>query len=158
MNGENMGTGDMLKKVSYTHQALCDLVLERPWVSQGDIARHFGYTEGWVSQIIRSDALREFLTERKAELLDPALREAINGRMEALAHRSVDVLMARLDLPNASVEVALKALETTTRALGYGAQKGPVGNTFNFVVAMPQKEVDGAAWVEAHKPGLVIDA
>jgi hypothetical protein len=158
MNGENLGTGDMLKKVSYTHQALCDLILEKPWVSQGDIARHFGYTESWVSQIIRSDALREYLVERKAELMDPALREAINGRMESLAHRSVDVLMAKLDLPNVSAETALKALEVTSRALGYGAQKTGVNLVQNFVVAMPPKEVDGAAWVAVHQPGRSLGA
>lgn len=140
-----------LKELSYTHEAMVDLLVQRPMISQGDVARHFGYTEGWVSQIIRSDGFRELIAARKKELVDPVILQGLEQRMEALASRSADILMDALELKR-SPEVALKALEVSSRALGYGAAKLGVNIQQNFVVAMPQKSVDSDSWVVDHKP------
>lgn len=147
MSAEN--TGAVIQKPSYTHAAMVDLIAQNPMVSQREIAYHFGYTEGWVSQILRSDALQELLAKRKNELQDPALLAALQNRLDALAHRSVDILMDALDTKK-SPEVALKALELTTRAKGYGAQG--LHLTQNFVVAMPQKAASGDEWMAEHRP------
>jgi len=144
--------GNAVMKVNYTHQALCDLILENPWITQGQIATYFGYTEGWVSQLLSADAVKEFLAERKAELMDPLLRQAINERLEGLAKQSMAVLQTKLALPNPSADLALKALEISTRSLGYGAKQAGVELHQHFVVAMPPKEVDGEAWIAKHAP------
>jgi len=147
--------GNAVKKASYTHQALVDMLLANPAATQGEIARHFQYTESWVSQLLSSDAVKEYLIERKVELLDPILKASMENRLDALAKRSMDVLQKKLDLPEASGELALKALEISTRARGYGvaANKGPT--TFNFVVAMPEKAVDGESWTTKHRPAAI---
>jgi hypothetical protein len=131
------------------------MLLANPAATQGQIATHFGYTQSWVSQLLSSDAVKEYLIERKVELMDPILRASMENRLDALAKRSMDVLQEKLDLPTASGELALKALEISTRARGYGvaANKGPT--TFNFVVAMPEKAVDGEAWTTKHRPAMI---
>ena len=146
-----------VKKVRYTHQAMIDLIIANPAISQGEIARHFGYTQGWVCQILSSDAVKEMLAARKRELTDPALVAAIEEKFEALARRSMDVLLEKLDLPNASADVALKALDITAKALGYGASKQSIAVNTQFVVAMPAKAENTDAWVSSHSP-RVIDA
>jgi hypothetical protein len=146
---------DVIAKTSYTHAALVDAIIMNPSISQKDLAAHFGFTQGWLSRILRSDAVREMIAARKAELIDPTIVASIEQNMEALAQRSMDVLMEKLDLPNASPDIAVKALEITSRALGYGAQKSGVSIQQNFVVAMPPKSVDGAAWVGEHSPRVI---
>lgn len=143
-------TGNVIDKPNYTHEALINQIIANPAISQRELARHFGYTEGWVSQILRSDALRELLAARKVEVLGPLFAEA-EKRFEALAHRSIDVLMEQLDTKG-SADVALKALDITSRAMGYGIKQAGVQLTQNFVVAMPPKAADGDAWVASHSP------
>jgi len=129
---------------------MADVILENPGISQGEIARHFGYTQGWVSQVIHSDSFIEYLASRKAALTDPTLAMALEERLTGLAHRSIDVLMNQLDMKE-SAEVALKALELTTRARNYGAG---VNIQNNFIALMPQKAQNGEKWMEEHNPRL----
>jgi hypothetical protein len=75
--------------------------------------------------------------------------------MEALAHQSLEVLQENL-MGKRSADVALKALELTSRALGYGAKQVGVQLTQNFVVAMPQKAADGDSWVTQHSPRAAV--
>ena len=55
-----------LKKISYTHDAIIDAIIASPGVSQGELAKEFGYTQTWLSIMIGSDAFQSRLTERKA--------------------------------------------------------------------------------------------
>jgi len=138
-------------KPSYTHAAMVDLLVQNPMITQGDIARHFGYTEGWVSQVLRADAIRELIAARRNELLDPVVLQGLEKRLEALAHQSLEVLQTQLQL-KPSADVALKALELSSRALGYGAKDRGAQIVQNFVVAMPEKSIDGDDWVARHHP------
>lgn len=149
--------GQAVAKVRYSHEALCDMLLAQPWSSQKDIAAYFDYSEAWVSQLLQSDALKEYMIKRKVELMDPLLRASMEERLDGLARRSIDILQAKLDLPidKVSSEVAIKALDISTRARGYGAGAKGVSITQNFVVAMPEKSVNGEAWVEKHRPPAI---
>ena len=151
-------SGQVLAKPSYTHEAMVDMLVVNPMISQAALARHFGYTEGWVSRILRSDALQEMLAARRKEMIDPIVAQSLEKSFEALASRSAAVLMDKLDLPTVTADVAVKTLEVSSRALGYGAQKAGINIQQNFVVAMPQKSVDGGSWVEEHSPRVVNQA
>ena len=104
-----------IAKVRYTHDAMIDLVIENPWISQNEIGARFGYTATWVSLIFSSDAFQERLTARKTELVDPTLRASIEERLRAVASRSLDVLLEKLNKPAASVPDNL-ALEQQSSA------------------------------------------
>ena len=139
-----------LKKMSYTHDAMIDVLLANPMVSQGELAAYFGYTQSWVSRVLSSDAFRELYTKRKLETSDPLVMQGIEQRLEALCLQSIEVLERKLEA-SPSADIALKALEVTARAKGYGAAKAPQAQ-FNFVVHMPAKAASPAAWVDEHKP------
>lgn len=148
-----------LKTLSYTHEALVDAIIANPTVSQGQLAARFGVTPGWLSRILRSDAIREMIAKRKGELVDPLVMQSIETRLLALADQAMTVLQEKLDAsPNA--EVALKALEISTRAAGYGVARGTQVNVNaqTYVVAMPAKEPDSAKWVEAYSGRAPIEA
>lgn len=111
--------------MKYTHDAMIDLVVSDPWISQNQIAAHFGYTPAWVSIIFSSDAFRERLEQRKQELIDPTIRASIEERLRAVVSRSLDVLAEKLAQPAKSVpdNLALRALEYGAKGLGLGQQQ-----------------------------------
>jgi len=118
------GQAPGIQKIRYTHDAMIDLVVANPWISQGEIAERFGYTQAWVSIVFSSDAFRNRLEERRNELVDPTIRASIKERFDALVTRSLEVLQAKLSKPAEQVSdsLALKALELGARALNVGAQ------------------------------------
>jgi len=142
------------EKVRYSHQAMADLILANPAISQNELAGHFGYTPGWVSQIVNSDAFQAFLATRKEELVNPVITASVEEKLMTLAKKSLDVLHEKL-ATEPKADTALKSLEVSTRALGYGAKADREVN-FNFVVALPQKAESNAAWLEQKRQ--IIDA
>ena len=145
-----------ITRVKYSHDAMIDLIIARPAISQGELASHFGYTQPWVSRVMNSDAFQARLAERKTELIDPTITATMDEKLRALASKSLDVVLDKLHATN-SAELGLKAIELTTRALGYGARQQSVNLQQNFVVALPPKAESEQAWAQAHSRGPVID-
>lgn len=121
---ETAPTMGKLQKVSYTHDAMIDLIIEkgaRPGgISQREIAAHFGYTEGWISNILASDAFQARMAARREEVIDPRIKATLEERFRALVIRSLTVLEAELEKPAVKPEVALRAAELGARSLGLG--------------------------------------
>ena len=111
-----------IARVKYSHDAMIDLLIANPAISQNEIAANFGYTVPWVSRIMNSDAFQARLALRKEELLDPVIVASIEEKFRALASKSLDVVLDKLSVTN-SAELGLKALEISAKALGYGARQ-----------------------------------
>ena len=122
------GSVDMprIDRVNYTHDAMIDLVLQNPMISQNELAAHFGYTPTWVSIIFNSDAFQARLAARKTEIIDPLVRGQVEEAIKGLVSRSVEILREKLDSPNTSSDLALEVFKASTRAAGYGARTGSV--------------------------------
>lgn len=146
---------DAIKHCSYSHDAMIDMIVANPWINQGELARNFGYTEGWVSQVIASNAFQARLEERKDALIDPAIRATIEENFRGLVHRSIQILMRKLDEPTSKIsdELALKALEIASKAAGYGAKGSTVQVNTQFVVQVPAKAASSADWVKQNSAG-----
>lgn len=111
-----------LKKVGYSHKALADLIIEKPWVSQNELAGYFGYSASWVSNILASDAFQVYLESRKDELVDPTIKATLEERFKALTEQSLRILQEKLAQPAVLVPdgLAIKAAELGARSLGFG--------------------------------------
>lgn len=138
-----------IARVKYTQDAMIDLIIAEPMISQNTIALHFGYTPAWVSRVFNSDAFQARLAERKGDLVDPTLLLSLDERLKALATRSLDIVMDKLEATK-STELAVKAAEMSIKALGYGARQNNLNVQNNFVVAMPQKAADAGDWAAKH--------
>lgn len=139
-----------LKKVSYTHDGMIDLIIASPMISQNEIAAHFGYTPGWVSQVFNSDAFKERLAARKEEIIDPVIRTSIEEKLNALADKSVQVLLEKLHQTQ-NMNVAIRALDVTTRALGYGAKQNNV-QVNNYIAHVPPRAISVDDWRSNYTP------
>jgi DNA-binding MarR family transcriptional regulator len=138
-----------LARVKYSHDAMIDLLIANPAISQGQLAQEFGYTQAWVSRVVNSDAFLARLAERKCDLVDPSIALTLDEKFRALANQSLDILVDKLAVTK-SPDMALKALELSSKALGYGARQANLNVQQNFVVAMPQKHSSPESWAEQH--------
>lgn len=138
-----------IARVRYSHDGMIDLILSNPALSQGDIARHFGFTEAWVSRVMNSDAFQARLAARKSDIIDPSLTLTIQEKIAALASKSLDRLIERVSTASTG-DLELRALEITSKALGYGARQTNLNVQQNFVVAMPAKAESENDWAAKH--------
>ena len=156
--GLAMSSGDgtaAIKKVRYSHEAMIDLIIAHPGISQNQLAAHFGYTPGWVSQVMSSDAFKARLEARKEDIVDPVMFAAVEERFEGLVRESQRVVLEKLGA-NPTADFALKVLEVSSKALGYGAGvKNQIGEQHNYVVVMPPKVKDAAEWALQHSPRVI---
>lgn len=142
--------GHSIAKISYTHDAMIDLIIGNPWISQTELAAHFGYTQGWISQVLASDAFQHRMADRKEKVLDPAIKASFEERLRGLAIQSHKILMEKLDKPAHLVPdaLALKGLEMASKALGYGA-------SVHVVPVVPQPPHERLGALKGRLVGLV---
>jgi hypothetical protein len=114
-------------KIRYSHDAMIDLIIAQPGISQNALAVKFGYTPAWVSTIMSSDAFKARLANRREEVVDPALTLSLEERFRGLTERSLAVLAEKLSKPSDQVPdgLALKAVELGAKALGVGGDAPP---------------------------------
>jgi hypothetical protein len=122
------------QKVRYTHDAMINCIIANPAVSQNDLAKYFGYSAPWISQIIASDAFQARLSQRTEELVDPTILLSVKEQFNALVLTSLAILREKLKAPNPPDNLVLRSLEVGSRALGYGARDigTPITNNVNI--------------------------
>lgn len=140
-------------KTNYTHDALIDAILANPEMTQRQFAGIFGYSETWLSIVMNSDAFKEKLVERREEVVDPILKATIQDRLNAVANKSLDNILQSMHDKPADMKTATKALELTTRALGFGAKTAPtVQLTIQPVAVVPAKSISSDDWMQSFNP------
>lgn len=135
------GASRGIQKITYTQDAMINLIIANPAISQNQLALHFGYTPSWISQVIASDAFQNRLAERTAELVDPCVRQTVEEQFKGMVLRSLDILREKLNKQADQIpdQLALRTLELSSRALGYGARAETVGKTeVNVAVHLEQ--------------------
>lgn len=148
-----------IARVKYTHDAFIDLIIRNPVISQLEIAKEFGYTQPWVSRVMNSDAFLARLAARKADIVDPSIVQTLEEKFRVLASVSLDIVIDKLEKVK-NTDTALKALELSSKALGYGARQQNLNVQQNFVVAMPSQAASPEDWARQHQhlsqrtPGL----
>lgn len=150
-------SGNRLKRTRYNHEAMIDVIIAEPTITQNELAQRFDRSVNWVSIMINSDAFQAALAKRRDDILDPFLVASVEERLRSLANQSLQVIADKLQTTQ-NPDLAIKALEISTKALGFGARNpgsGVVNNS--FVVQLPPKIASAAEWAGSHGPGRVID-
>lgn len=114
----------LINGVNYTHKDIIDYLLVHPGISQNDVATHFGYTASYLSRLMVSDAFQSEMAKRREAMVDPVVAASVKLNFEAMVLRSQEILMEKLALPSHQIpdQLALRALELSSRAAGYGAR------------------------------------
>lgn len=140
-----------IARVKYSHDAMIDLMIENPAITQNELAARFGYTVPWVSRICNSDAFLARLARRKSDLIDPTIAASLEEKLRALASVSLDVVLEKVATVR-NPDLALQAAKLSTTALGFGARQQNVAIQQNFVVPLPAKAESAAAWGASYAP------
>lgn len=145
-------SGNRLQRVHYSHEAMIDVIIAEPTITQKELARKFGRSMGWISIVMGSDAFQAALAKRRDDLMDPEFVATLEDRFKGLADQSLRVISEALERTN-NTDLALKGLEISSRAMGFGA-RGHGGQVTNntFVVALPPKQGDATEWADHHRP------
>jgi hypothetical protein len=138
-----------LQKLRPIHDALIDLLLASPRITQAELGLQLGYTSVGIGIIMRSDVFREKLAERRIETIDPVIRATFEEKLNALAEISAERLMTRTQLGLVSDKDMLASADLGARVRGYGARQA---QSITFVAVVPERSRDSAAWVEGHAP------
>lgn len=109
-----------IRKLRYSHEAMVELIITNPWISQNEIAAIFGRTPPWISIVMNSDAFKARLEERREELVDPTLRVSIKERFTAALTRSLERLQEKLEQPSVPDNLILRSIEVGAKGLGVG--------------------------------------
>ncbi len=136
------------KRLRWNHDLVIDTMLADPGLTQTDIARQFNVSNTWVSILVNSDAFKERLRERKAELMDPVLRASLEEKLNGIANTALDRLAKRLDNPGLEMKnqdlIAIAKLGIGDRNMT--KDNKPVTNL--YVVAMPAQAQTTQSWLE----------
>lgn len=106
-----------LGKIGYTHEAMVDLIIAEPTVSNVELAEIFGYSAGWVCRILASDSFQARLAERKGQLIDPIVAATLDERLRGVAIHSMTLIQEKLTAEE-SASYAIDALGLATTAMG----------------------------------------
>lgn len=114
----------LINGINYTHKDIIDYILSNPGISQNHVAAHFGYSASYLSQLMVSDAFQSEMAKRREQLVDPVVAANVKLNFEAMVLRSQEIVMEKLSLPAHQIpdQLALRALELSSRAAGYGAK------------------------------------
>lgn len=141
-------------KTRYSHEAMIDLIISNPRITQNELATEFGYSVGWVSRVMGSDAFQAALARRRDEVTDPFLVASMEEKFRGVVDQSLNILMDKLAVTQ-SADLALKTAELGVKALGFGARTDKSTNVQNnFVVQLPPKAASASDWADRHAPAL----
>lgn len=123
-----------VKRLNYAHDQMIDIIIANPGISQNEVALRVGYSASWVSTVMQTDAFQARLAERSKEIVDPSIRASIEENFKGMLSRSMEILRHKLDrLPGDIPDnLALRTLELSSRALGFGARVLPVAIDFDM--------------------------
>lgn len=134
-----------IKSLNFSHEAIIQWLMANPEKIAGGrmkaCADHFGYTQGWLSIIVHSDAFQAKYREM-LEAADALIIADIPAKLRGVASRALDGLSDQVDAAVEDRTVAprdflLKTSETLLKSLGYG--QGGKGITVN---AQPGAQVN----------------
>jgi hypothetical protein len=104
---------------------MIDFIIANPGCALRDIGARYGFTIGWISNVMASDAWKAAMAARRTELVDPVLTATITERFEGMARLSLERLQEKLAAPQVSDQIVLRAVELGAKALGIGGNAPP---------------------------------
>ncbi len=141
-------------KVNYSHLDMIDYILAHPGASLKDLAARYGYSIGWICNVQASDAWKSAYAARRAQMVDPVLAATIAERFEGVTALSLQRLQEKLEAPQVSDNVVLRAVELGAKALGVGGNAPPAAPPQDHLAALANRLIE----LQSKVRGRTLDA
>ena len=133
--------GQPPQRLSHTHEQILNWLVLNPELSMRHCADHFGYTQSWLSTLIRSDLFQAALRERQM-MVASRVAASIPAKLAAVADVALDKLgemVERSEDPEFILDAADKALHR----MGYAPQssRNPAGSPSTFGSPLVQQNL-----------------
>ena len=109
-------------RACYTHGAMVQLMLERPDYTHAMLCAHFARPASWLAAVLASEAFQQALDPYRHLIVDPSLTASLQERYKALAIRTSNVMMDKLNDEKVTDFMVLKSGEIAMKALGMGTK------------------------------------
>jgi len=146
-----------LAKVNYSHTDMIDFIIANPGITQNHLAARYGYSVGWVSNVMASDAWQSAMAARRSEICDPVLVASVEERFKGITLLSLERLKQKLEAPSVSDNVVLKAVELGARAMGVGGNAAPVAPQGDHLAQLANRLIELQSKVRVATNAEVID-
>lgn len=114
-----------LQKLNHRHDQIAEWLVINGDKTQGDCARHFKYTEAWMSQLIHSDMFQalyiELCNDRKI-----AAVHTVRNKMSHVASLALDKIIAGLKSDAVGGPDPMEAAELMLDRLGFSPKSSAV--------------------------------
>lgn len=127
------------KSLSIRHMEIMDYLMANPQTKMGDVAKHFGVTPGWLSQIVHSDAFQKMLSEKQGIAFHETVL-SIREKMELAAHQTLDRLLEVIPTEQEASTLGNVA-EGLLDRLGFGSKAGAPSTVINNNVTVLANEL-----------------
>lgn len=112
-----------ITKLTTAHDAMIDVLITNPRVTNEQLAAEFGMTASWVASLRHTDLFRRRIAERREELVDPVLIATIEEKIRAATDLAVEHILTKLTakIEDLSDQFVLRAAEFGSKAMGLGS-------------------------------------
>ena len=119
-------------RISHTHEQIINWLVLNPEQSMRRCADHFGYTQSWLSTLIRSDLFQAALRERQVMVAN-RVAASIPAKLAAVADVALDKLGEMVE-KSEDPEFILDAADRALHRMGYAPQssRNPAGSPSAF--------------------------
>jgi hypothetical protein len=120
--------GRQITKLTTAHDAMIDVLLANPKVTNEELAAQFGMTSTWVATLKQTDLFKRRMADRREELIDPVLVATIEEKIRAVTDLAVEHILSKLANKTAdelSDQFVLRAAEFGSKAMGLGSGEKP---------------------------------
>lgn len=154
--GSRAPTMGTVAKIRYSHTDMIDFIIANPGITQNDIAARYGYSVGWVSNVMASDAWQSAMAARRSEICDPVLVATVEERFKGITLLSLERLKQKLEAPQVSDNVVLRAVELGAKALAVGGNAAPTVPQGDHLAQLANRLIELQSRVRlAHSPEVI---
>ena len=154
--GSRAPTMGAVAKIRYSHTDMIDFIIANPGITQNDIAARYGYSVGWVSNVMASDAWQSAMAARRSEICDPVLVATVEERFKGITLLSLERLKQKLEAPQVSDNVVLRAVELGAKALAVGGNAAPQVPQGDHLAQLANRLIELQSRVRlAHNPEVI---
>lgn len=146
-----------LAKLRYSHLDAIDFIIANPGVTQNDLAKRYGYSPGWFSNVMASDAWQTQMAARRTEICDPVLVATVEERFRGVTILSLERLHEKLAAPQVSDNVVLRAVELGAKAMGVGGNAPPPPPNQDHLAQLANRLIDLQSKIRQSE-GITINA
>ncbi len=124
--------GQPPQRLSHTHEQILNWMVLNPELSMRHCADHFGYTQSWLSTLVRSDLFQAALRERQI-MVASRVAASIPAKLAAVADVALDKLGEMVE-KSEDPEFILDAADKALHRMGYAPQssRNPAGSPSTF--------------------------